>query len=166
MRTIQKFIVAALLAAITAVPAQAQGYSEERLFEGFNDAVLTATLAEIGATWETAESDDGATFYQVTFESGLKAFAYFAACDSGDCMGLTLVAVYDRPSGLTATEVDEIVRIYNDTYSAGKAIRGDDGSLLVQAYVISDHGITMGNLLVQIQVFEDLAVKFAEGFDE
>ena len=168
MRGFGQFLAAAVLAVVAVAPAaaQAQGYSQQRLIDAFDHATFTATLAETGASWETSETGDGTDFYQITFGSGLKAFGYFAACDGGDCRGLTLIALYTPPEGFSTAELDEIVRVYNDTYSAGKAFRGEDGSLLVQGYVIADHGITMGNLLLQIQVFEDLAEKFAEGFDE
>lgn len=168
MRGIKSFLAAISLGMLATAPsaAQAQGYAQQRLIESFDHAAFTATLAETGASWEVAETDDGTALYQVTFEGGLRSFAYFTACDSGKCMGLTLIAPYDWPSGFTTAEIDETIRGYNEEYSAGKALRSDDESIMVQAYVIADHGITMGNLLVQIQVFEDLAARFAESFGE
>jgi hypothetical protein len=171
MRGLGNLAVAVALScgvALAPVAAQAQSYSAARMISSIDDATFTATLGELGATWETEERDDGSLLYAVSFENGLNAFAYFRACseDGETCQGLALVAPFDAPDAMTDAQLNEKIRQFNDTYPAGKAFLGTGQESLVQAYVIMDEGISMANLRVQIDVFVDVCDRYAEHFED
>ena len=140
--------------AVSPVAASAQAYQAERVLKTMDAGDLSAVLTNMGASWDVVPRDDDTDLYQITFANGLKAFAWFRVCDGGQCRGLTLLAAYARDEAYSNDAVlDAKLRAFNDSAPAGKAFRSTGDSILSQAYIISDNGITMANIQSQIEVF-------------
>lgn len=162
-KSLSLYACAAVMFAMQAAPAAAQAYSAGKIIRSIDDATLTATLDDLKATWEASsdKSDADTTIYEVSFETGLLAFAYTRACDP-DCKGLVVAAAFDKPEGVTDADLAAKLRTFNDTHAAGKAFLGEDGSPMIQWYVIVDGGISMANLRTQLSVFTDIGYEFSD----
>ena len=166
MKTLFLAIAAGGLA-LSPVVASAQTYQQTRLLKTMDNADLEAVLAEMGATWQSSPREGDTVLYQVTFANGLKAYAWYRVCEGEQCRGLVLVAQFDRPSGYDSdAALDDKLRVFNDTAAASKAYRGNDGNVILQSYIISDEGITMGNIKAQIGVFSDSGSSYQDYMSE
>lgn len=120
---------------------------------------LKLLLDEVGAaSVAMGRSDAGAPFVFGQMGDGLTFGAYTvcAGPDGTDCTGLELMAVYS-----TAASLEEITRIDQD-YAAISLYKADDGTVRVSRYVILDNGVTWGNLVENVKVFQLLCGKVAE----
>lgn len=155
-------VVALGLATLAPSTVQAQDYQSTRLIDNFTEQDLLAVLAERDASWQISKRSNGDPLYMITFESGLKAFAWFSACRDGQCFGLVLLAQFAGEDGNPDRTLEKRIRDFNDRYPAGKVFHDKNGNVFVQRYVMADYGITMRNLLTQIGVFEDIAQLYAK----
>lgn len=151
--------MAAVAAASVSVPATAQEFKSAQILTSLREPALAASLKDAGATWTKSKGSDGTDYYTITFDNGIKASAYFTVCKPEGCMGMTLVADFDPPKGKSTAEVDALINTFNMTHSAGKVMRGDNGAVKAQAYVVADHGIAMGNFQLQILIFTGICEK-------
>lgn len=158
--------IAAIAAACLSVPATAQEFKSEQILTSLREPALAASLKEAGATWTKSKGTDGTDYYAISFANGIKASAYFTVCKPEGCMGMTLVADFDQPKGKTTAEVDALINKFNMTHSAGKVMRGDNGAVKAQAYVVADHGIAMGNFQLQILIFSSICEKLSAALYE
>ena len=152
-------LMAAVAAACVSVPATAQEFKSAQILTSLREPALAASLKESGATWTKSKGSDGIEYYAITFANGIKATAYFTVCKPEGCMGMTLFADFDQPKKKTTAEVDKLINTFNMGHSAGKVMRGDNGAVKAQAYVVADHGIAMGNFQLQILIFASICEK-------
>lgn len=84
--------------------------------------------------------------------SGLTLVAVLMACsDNVRCLGLEMQYVFSLPPGKTATL--NSVNDFNRKYNFAKAHISRDGMVRLTRYMISDYGITIGNLISNVRNF-------------
>jgi len=152
------------LASIMSVPADAQNLTLDagRVIQTIEESDLLAALRENGAKAERQASDSKR--YSVTFDDGLKAVLLRAGCKQEDCYGILMLAFFTTPNGPNQRELDERVRRFNIDYNPVSAVRTDDGDYVLKNYVITDDGITMGNLARSLDLFQEMIGVFSDEF--
>lgn len=142
--------------------AQENSFDRARLITSFTQDDLLAAINEAGA--QVVEDGRTDVFFPITYYAG--GFASFsrAACTDDTCLGLTFMAVFERPAGIGENVVEERVRQFNINYAAASAVRQNNGNYLLKHYLIADGGITAGNLVDNLLVFEDMMDVFDKTF--
>ena len=110
-------------------------------------AFLAAGKNETGSPFVFARMPDGLT---------LGIYSVCADAEATDCRGIEFMAAFG--SGASDTKVTEIDR----AYSAVSVYKADADTVHVSRYVILDNGITWGNLIENVTVFDALCAKVAE----
>jgi hypothetical protein len=152
MRTLRAFAMAVAVAAAgltggVGVPqAQAQMLSEftpDQVRSAFSQAGLTdVTMGARGVNATVMGRD----------RAGLTLVAVMMACADGRrCLGLEMQYVFSLPPGKTATL--NSVNAFNRKYNFAKAHVSSEGMVRLTRYLISDYGISYGNLVSNIRNF-------------
>ncbi|MCM8556891.1 YbjN domain-containing protein [Sphingomicrobium sediminis] len=128
------------------------------------EALVRATSAN--GTFEYHTDDNGIQRLSFSYESGRNALVRVTACNEQErCFGLSIVAVYN-----TGHESPAFGRQFannaNATYSIAKVISYDDGTMLIERYVITDGGVTVGHLLDELKLFDNTTLVSFEGLIE
>jgi hypothetical protein len=154
------------LATALSVPASAQNstFDTTRVIQTIGESDLLAALREIDATAERQQDSDKG--YNVTFDDDSKAVVIRAGCKERDCYGVLMLAFFRPPSGVSNSALDERVRKFNIDYNPASAFRADTGDYVLKNYVITDDGITMGNLAITLTLFQEMAGIFSDEFYE
>lgn len=138
--------VAGLVAGVLPRDAQAQMLSEfspEQVRQAFSQAGLTDVTMGMRGTNATVMGRD---------RSGLTLVAVVMACAEGRrCLGLEMQYVFSLPPGKTATL--NSVNAFNRKYNFAKAHVSSEGMVRLTRYLISDYGISYGNLVSNIRNF-------------
>ena len=142
-------------AGIVAVPAQAQGYSAERLVKSVDLDDLEAVVASLGHT-VAEEGAFGETSLSATDPQGTSYVLIGTACGTNGaagCQGVMMQVRFDPESRVTA----ESLARANLSQAAVNTWRDPaDGTIGVTRYVVLDHGITMANLRENVNVLLSL----------
>lgn len=148
MRTICLALAMACAAvALPAVrPAQAQMLAEftpEQVRQAFAQAGLRdVTLSSRGANAMVMGRD----------ATGLTLVAVVTACAEGRrCLGLELEYIFSLPPGKAATLAS--LNDFNRKYNFAKSHISRDGTVRLTRYLISDYGISYGNLVSNLRNF-------------
>lgn len=146
------------------IPASAQDrtFAGSKIIKAISESDLFAALDHNGATYSADQNSD--TRYNVTFESGNTAVIARAGCTEQECLGVLMIAFFTPPKGVSPSDLDERVRLFNISYNPASALRNDNGSYVLKNYVIADDGITLGNLARTLSLFEDMVGVFSEDF--
>lgn len=145
------------LAAVGPAPANAQTtFSEARVIKSFNIDVLRAVVRELGGTVE--EKSGGG--YQITFDNGTVASAYFTACSSGECLGTHLQGSFGKPSDKSIAETEKLVNDFNKNNRTIKVWNMGEGRSMADHYIIADGGITMENYRRQLSLYAYMLKRF------
>lgn len=136
----------ALAVGVSALPARAQMLSEFKA-EDVGRAFQQAGLSEISygkrGTNDTVIGRD---------RSGLTLVAVLMACaERVRCLGLEMQYVFSLPPGKTATL--NSLNDFNRKYNFAKAHVSRDGMVRLTRYLISDYGISVGNLISNVRNF-------------
>jgi hypothetical protein len=126
--------------------AQAQMLSEfspDQVRQAFSQAGLTEISTGARGTNVTVMGKD---------RNGLTLVAVMMACAEGRrCLGLEMQYVFSLPPGKTATL--NSVNAFNRKYNFAKAHVSSEGMVRLTRYLISDYGISYGNLVSNIRNF-------------
>lgn len=126
--------------------AQAQMMSEfspEQVRQAFSQAGLTDISTGARGANVTVMGRD---------RSGLTLVAVLMACAEGRrCLGLEMQYVFSLPPGKTATL--NSVNSFNRKYNFAKAHVSSEGMVRLTRYLISDYGISFGNMVSNIRNF-------------
>lgn len=152
------------VASMMSVPADAQTrtFDGTRVIQTIEESDLLAALRHIDAT--AVRQTDSDTRYSVTFDDGGKAVVVRAGCKQEDCYGILMLAYFTPPDGVSTATLDERVRNFNIDYNPASALRTDDGDYVLKNYVITDDGITRGNLAFTLSLFQDMVGIFGDVF--
>ena len=164
MRAILKGSVATLAPILlaTASPASAQALNDTTPVKAFTLENVQSVLRGLGAKTSVLD-DNGKPFVRAEMESGLIAVYQPVACtDGSDCVGLNIMAAWDRPQGWSDAKLLKVLSDFENKYSFIKAGVLSDGSLYVQRYIICDYGTFAGNIRIEIKTFDSIAVAFSE----
>lgn len=141
------------------MPAMAQttnAISGTTLIKGVDESTLRALVEQSGGTDISTQMIEGQPAIFYTFNN-LKYGAYGTACESTysfrNCKGLMFMASFTVNDTLTAQELNE----YNIRWSAAGIHQAEGGSVLVSRYLILDHGQTMDNLILNLNVVAGVA---------
>jgi hypothetical protein len=164
MNRIMMSVAALGLATVLSVPANAQNrtFENTRVIQTIAESDLLAALREIDAT--AARQPDSDKRYDVTFDDDSKAVVVRAGCKERDCYGVLMLAFFTPPSGVSSSALDERVRKFNIDYNPASAFRADTGDYVLKNYVITDDGITMGNLAITLSLFQEMVGIFSDEF--
>jgi Putative bacterial sensory transduction regulator len=137
---------AGLVSGVAAPPAHAQMMSEfspDQVRQAFSQAGLTDVSTGARGANVTIMGRDRA---------GLTLVAVVMACADGRrCLGLEMQYVFSLPPGKTATL--NSVNAFNRKYNFAKAHVSSEGMVRLTRYLISDYGISYGNLVSNIRNF-------------
>ena len=120
---------------------------------------LRLIVDEMGGTFLAAgQNDSGAPFVFARLPDGLTLGIYTVCADAAasDCRGVEFMAAFG--SVMSYEQVTEIDR----AFSAVSVYKADRDTVNVSRYVILDQGITWGNLIENVAVFDALCSKVAE----
>ena len=156
-----KLRIAAAVAAVAAVCAAPAAYAQNTMFDtttmmrGFNVNQLAALATELGWTSQVIVADNGSSGLAVKIPEGATFFLEPVAC-SPQCVGLSIFAFFGSASNASPASVNA----FNGMQNPVKVLTANN-MILMQRYVIADYGTPRGNVAVELGVFLDLAVKFA-----
>lgn len=150
-----RILAAAVAFACAGAPAQAQGYSAERLMRSVELADLEAIVESLGHTI-SAERTFGDTSLSATDGEGTSYVLIGTACGIGGmsgCQGVMMQVRFDPEEGVT----DASLARANLSQAAVNTWRDPaDGTIGVTRYVVLDHGVTMANLRENVNVLLSL----------
>jgi hypothetical protein len=161
----------ALGACATAVPADGPAVASATdaggLIDRYDAAAIESVAKELGLSVvaKTGPEDDGGPNIRLSSTKGREFGAFGVSC-SGDgvarkCDGIQFVASFDAPADAdeTAIYLDEV----NATFSVAKMVQLEN-RLSLSRYLIMDNGISRGNLLVNLQIFDEVLGYVVEAF--
>lgn len=153
---------AAAVAALAAFCAAPAAYAQNSMFDtatmmrGFNVNQLSAMATELGWTTQMIVADNGSNGLAVKTQEGATFFLEPVAC-SPQCAGLSIFAFFGSASNASPATLNA----FNGMQNPVKVLSASD-VILMQRYVIADHGTPRGNVAVEMNVFLNLAMKFAQ----
>ena len=118
----------------------------------FSYATVEPVLTQIGARFERAGTDAQPAL-TVTFINGRRAAILFGSCLGSSCRAISIQAVWNAPSGLSAGQLANAVAGFNQRYAFSRAFVAADGRPSLQRYLTADFGFIRGNLAVNLIVF-------------
>jgi hypothetical protein len=146
-------VSAGLVTVISAPSAHAQMLSEftpDQVRQAFSQAGLTNVTTGARGTNVTVMGRD---------RSGLTLVAVLMSCADGRrCLGLEMQYVFSLPPGKTPTL--NSVNAFNRKYNFAKAHVSSEGMMRLTRYLISDYGISYGNLVSNIRNFVAMPARF------
>lgn len=149
MKSVLLPLVAAVFVAATSFSAAAQSSgpaSEQSVLPNLDLEIVQLVLEEAGAYAELKYSERDGEYLFVIYE-GRKAKFYPTACNDTGCGGMRMLAFLND-------ETDpQTVNRFNVSYAAITAIDVGGGKVGLQRYLIADHGITRGTLVVNVSTF-------------
>jgi hypothetical protein len=161
------FTLGACATAPTDGPAVATAAEGGGLVDRYDAAAIESVATELGlaVVSRTGPEEDGGPNIRLSSAKGGE-FGVFGVSCSGDgaarkCDGMQFVASFDAPADAdeTANYIDEV----NATFSVTKMVQLEN-RLSLSRYLIMDNGISRGNLLVNLQVFEEVLGYVVEAF--
>ncbi|MFO1187464.1 MAG: YbjN domain-containing protein [Alphaproteobacteria bacterium] len=134
----------------------------------FSPTMIEAYFNEIGIVYERMDSSDGKVLYfaHPKGAEGARFFAVLHACKDGDlnqCYGLEYVAFFETPSKYQTADA---MNRGNMSAPFVKIMLMEDGKTILSRYVISDAGITRGNVLLNMLVFFAQASALAKAYGD
>lgn len=123
-----------------------------QVLPAFSYATVEPVLAQIGARFERAGSDERPAL-TVTFANGRRAAILFGSCTGTACRAISIQAVWNAPSGTAAAQLAVSIAGFNQRYAFSRAVVAADGRPSLQRYLIADYGFIRGNLAVNLIVF-------------
>jgi hypothetical protein len=118
-------------------------FSPDQVRQAFSQAGLSEVTVGSRGTNVTVMGRDRA---------GLTLVAVLMSCAEGRrCLGLEMQYVFSLPPGKTATL--NSVNAFNRKYNFAKAHVSSDGMVRLTRYLISDYGISHGNLVSNVRNF-------------
>jgi len=148
-------------------PAVAPVANSGALIDRYDAAAIESVAKELGfaVVSRTGPEEDGGPNIRLSSAKGGEFGAFGVSC-SGDgaarkCDGIQFVASFDAPADAdeTAVYLDEV----NATFSVAKMVQLEN-RLSLSRYLIMDSGISRGNLLVNLQIFEEVLGYVVEAF--
>lgn len=160
MRKVRCLITAVALACAGA-PAQAQGYSADRLVRAVTLQDLEAIVESLGHT-VSKEGTFGENSLSATDPEGTSYVLIGTACDINGipgCQGVMMQVRFDPEESVT----DASLARANLAQAAVNTWRDPaDGTIGVTRYVVLDHGITMANLRENVNVLLSLTPRVVD----
>jgi hypothetical protein len=151
MRILRSIAFALALAAGLAAPS-AFGPAQAQMLSEFNADQVRQAFSQAGLAEVTVGSRGTNATIMGRDRSGLTLVAVMMSCADGRrCLGLEMQYVFSLPPGKTATL--NSVNAFNRKYNFAKAHVSSDGMVRLTRYLISDYGISYGNLVSNIRNF-------------
>jgi hypothetical protein len=148
-------LAASLLAALqtpAAGPFDASAPQNREVLPAFSYATVEPVLAQIGARFERAGSEQQPAL-TITFINGRRAAILFGSCLGTSCRAISIQAVWNAPASLNAAQLASAVAGFNQRYAFSRAFVAADGRPALQRYLTADYGFIRGNLAVNLIVF-------------
>lgn len=146
---------ASLLAVLqppAAGPFDASAPQNREVLPAFSYATVEPVLAQIGARWERAGTEQQPAL-TITFVNGRRAAILFGSCLGTSCRAISIQAVWNAPTSLSAAQLAAAVAGFNQRYAFSRAFVAADGRPSLQRYLTADYGFVRGNLAVNLIVF-------------
>jgi hypothetical protein len=148
-------------------PAVASAADSGGLIDRYDAAAIESVAKELGllVVSKAGAEDDGGPNIRLSSAKGGEFGAFGVSCSGKDaahkCDGIQFVASFDAPADAdeTATYLDEV----NASFSVVKMVQLEN-RLSLSRYLIMDNGISRGNLLVNLQIFEEVLGYVVEAF--
>lgn len=166
-----KWVVAiAAVAGVFALPARAANEvplaNPRAVVDVFSAAMIEAYFDEVGVVYERIPNNEGVMAY-VAYPKGAEGARFVTiihACkEPNQCYGLEYAAFFETPSKYATAEA---MNRGNMSAPFVKIMLAEDGKTVLSRYVISDGGITRGNIFLNMMVFFGQASAIAEAFAE
>lgn len=145
-------LAAAALQPSPAGPFNATAPENRAVLPSFSYATVEPVLAQIGARFERAGTDERPVL-AVTFANGRRAAILFGSCEGNACRAISIQAIWNAPSGAGAAQLGGAIAAFNQRYAFSRATVAADGRPSLQRYLIADYGFIRGNLAVNLIVF-------------
>ncbi len=133
-------------------PFDASAPQNREILPSFSYATVEPVLAQIGARWERAGSDQQPAL-TVTFINGRRAAILFGSCLGTSCRAISIQAVWSPPPGIPPAQLAAAVASFSQRYAFSRAFVAADGRPSLQRYLTADFGFIRGNLAVNLIVF-------------
>jgi len=133
-------------------PFNAAAPENREVLTAFSYATVEPVLAQIGARFERAGTDERPAL-AVTFSNGRRAAILFGSCQRSACRAVSIQAVWNAPAGTAAQQLAGAVAAFNQRYAFSRAVVAADGRPSLQRYLTADYGFIRGNLAVNLIVF-------------
>ena len=149
-------VLAALLLLAAQPPAagpfDASAPQNREVLPAFSYATVEPVLAQIGARWERAGTEQQPAL-TITFINGRRAAILFGSCLGTSCRAISIQAVWNAPASLNPAQLAAAVAGFNQRYAFSRAFVAADGRPSLQRYLTADYGFIRGNLAVNLVVF-------------
>jgi hypothetical protein len=133
-------------------PFDASAPQNREVLPAFSYATVEPVLAQIGARYERAGTDQQPAL-TITFINGRRAALLFGSCLGTSCRALSIQAVWPAPAGIAAPQLATAIAAFNQRYAFSRAFVAADGRPSLQRYLTADFGFIRGNLAVNLIVF-------------
>jgi hypothetical protein len=145
-------ILLAVAQPAAAGPFDASAPQNREVLPAFSYATVEPVLAQIGARYERAGTDQQPAL-TITFVNGRRAALLFGSCLGTSCRALSIQAVWNAPAGVAAPQLAAAIAGFNQRYAFSRAFIAADGRPSLQRYLTADFGFIRGNLAVNLIVF-------------
>ncbi len=150
-------MIRGLIAAIAFCLLAPQAMAQAMLVDRYDEAAIRKVVEELGyRVTDATVGSDGEPSLTVEM-SGDLAFVIDGLFCRGEgkaqvCSGVQMAAIMGDPGG---KDLDSVADKFNRTYRPAKLFVTTRG-LVLERYLIMDHGVTVGNLKTNINVFCDM----------
>ncbi len=140
-------------------PFDASAPQNREVLPAFSYATVEPVLAQIGARYERAGSEQQPAL-TITFVNGRRAAILFGSCLGTACRAVSIQAVWNPPAGTGASQLAAAIAAFNQRYAFARAFVAADGRPSLQRYLTADYGFIRGNLAVNLIVFAGMIDRF------
>ena len=152
MRHLHALAIAMALGLATTISGAISHPVAAAMLSDFSPAQVQQAFTQAGLTEITLGSRGPNATVMGRDGSGLTLVAELTACADGHrCLGLEMEYIFSLPPGKTATL--NSINAFNKRYSFAKAHVSSSGVVRLTRYVISDYGISFGNLVSNLRNF-------------
>ena len=156
MKTIQSLLIGLVVLTFTAFSGSASA-NDSRLLKDFDVSDLMSALTELEMVGEIQKTKEGDEYVLAQAADGLYFYMMPLACEGSGCFGLEVFASFyvDQASFWKINEMDHRYSFINVMRD-----REDPNVVMLQRYLVADHGLAFGNLKSNLDIFVNIMRQF------
>ena len=157
MKTINRLFLAVLFLSYTAIFAGTAHANDSRLLKDFDVQDLMSALSELEMDGTVQKTTEGDEYVLAQASDGLYFYMMPLACEGSGCFGLEVFASFyvDEASFWKINEIDHRYSFINVMRD-----RASPNVIMLQRYLVADHGLAFGNLKSNLDIFVNIMRQF------
>ncbi len=157
MKAIQSLLAGIVVLAMATFASTGARADDSRLLKDFDVSDLMSALSDLEMIGKIQKTKEGDEYVLAQASDGLYFYMMPLACEGSGCFGLEVFASFyvDQASFWKINEIDHRYSFINVMRD-----REDPNVVMLQRYLVADHGLAFGNLKSNLDIFVNILRQF------